>query len=104
MSLQVPAFDLSVSYADADCYKPIILILSSGSDPLAAVQSFLPAKEEARPKSFTALSLGQGQGPTAEKTILEAAHVGGWVLLMNCHLATSWYVVNHKRAHTYFIE
>ena len=88
--IQVPAFDLSVSYNDADCYKPIILILSQGSDPLSAVQAFKPQKKEVRPKTFTALSLGQGQGPTAEKVILEAAHQGGWVLLMNCHLATKW--------------
>ena len=88
--MQVPPFDLKSSYADADCYKPIILILSPGSDPLSAVTSFKPEKEEERPKSFTALSLGQGQGPTAERAILDAAHSGGWVLLMNCHLATTW--------------
>lgn len=83
---------MKASFADADCHKPIILLLSPGSDPLSAVQSFKPEKEADWPSTFTALSLGQGQGPAAERSILEAAHTGGWVLLMNCHLATNWLV------------
>ena len=36
------------------------------------------------------ISLGQGQGPKAEKLIKDGKEQGRWVLLMNCHLYVSW--------------
>ena len=37
-----------------------------------------------------AISLGQGQGPIAERAIQDAGDKGTWVCLQNCHLCISW--------------
>uniref|UniRef100_A0A3Q3WB21 Dynein, axonemal, heavy chain 6 n=1 Tax=Mola mola TaxID=94237 RepID=A0A3Q3WB21_MOLML len=79
-----PPVDLANLYNDMSPSTPLIFILSTGSDPMGAFQRF--AKE----RGFESISLGQGQGPIAEKMILEALKSGQWVFLQNCHLAVSW--------------
>jgi len=41
-------------------------------------------------KKCDQISLGRGQGPKAQVLIQDNLVRGGWVLLMNCHLAVSW--------------
>ena len=36
------------------------------------------------------MSLGQGQGPKAERLLEAGMERGMWVCLQNCHLAVSW--------------
>jgi len=81
-----PPFDIAGSYSDSSSTSPLIFILSPGSDPSSALNMF--ASE--RGKEISSLSLGQGQGLKAEKMMEEGIHVGGWVLLQNCHLFASW--------------
>jgi len=81
-----PPFDLAGSYSDSSNIAPLIFILSPGADPFSALNMFAVEKG----KDINSISLGQGQGPKAEKLMEEAMSIGGWVLLQNCHLATSW--------------
>jgi dynein heavy chain len=54
------------------------------------LQRFSTAKGWVPGERLQIVSLGQGQGPIAEKLIVEAQKSGDWVCLQNCHLAKSW--------------
>lgn len=58
---------------------PLVFVLSSGSDPVAAFQRF--AFETGNRERIQSISLGQGQGPIAEKMIDFGAKRGDWVFL-----------------------
>jgi dynein heavy chain, axonemal len=81
-------FALGKSYKDSSITTPLIFVLSTGSDPVADFIRF--AEKMNMTKKSDNISLGRGMGPQAEKMIEENLNRGGWVLLMNCHLAVSW--------------
>lgn len=87
-----PPFDLQACYNDSSPVVPLIFILSAGSDPMSAV--FRAA--ELLKITVDPISLGQGQGPKAEKLIEKAKQKGSWVVLQNCHLAPSWMTTLEK--------
>jgi len=84
--VEPPPFDLQKSYNDSSCITPLIFVLSPGSDPMAAMLKFADTMHV----QMETLSLGQGQGPKAERLIETARASGSWVVLQNCHLAVSW--------------
>ena len=84
-----PPFDLTGAYSDSQAVSPLIFILSPGADPT----DYLLSLAESKGKSGSGLriiSLGQGQGPIAERAIDQSQRSGDWVCLQNCHLAVSW--------------
>lgn len=84
-----PQFDLAMSFNDSSNVSPLIFVLSRGADPTNKLLEF--AKESGvGADRFNKISLGQGQGPIAQRFIEEGVKRGGWVLLQNCHLAVSW--------------
>uniref|UniRef100_A0A8C8RP36 Dynein axonemal heavy chain 6 n=1 Tax=Pelusios castaneus TaxID=367368 RepID=A0A8C8RP36_9SAUR len=86
--IENPPVDLGTLYQDMSSSTPLVFILSTGSDPMGAFQRF--AKERGYSERVRSISLGQGQGPIAEKMIKDAMRTGNWVFLQNCHLAVSW--------------
>jgi len=87
-----PPFSLAECYADSSPDTPLIFVLTPGSDPVNALLTFAKNEFDKTLDSglVKAISLGQGQGPRAEAMIEEGRDTGAFVLLQNCHLATSW--------------
>ena len=77
--VESPAVDLGLLYQDMTNSTPLVFVLSTGSDPMGAFLRF--AKERGYMERIHAISLGQGQGPVAEKLINTATKSGDWVFL-----------------------
>lgn len=86
--IESPPPDLMEIYKDINKETPLIFVLSQGSDPTANFYKF--AAELEYGDRVSSISLGQGQGPLAERMIRAALDSGDWVFLQNCHLAASW--------------
>eukprot|EP00003_Mantamonas_plastica_P009854 TRINITY_DN1922_c0_g1_i3.p1 TRINITY_DN1922_c0_g1~~TRINITY_DN1922_c0_g1_i3.p1 ORF type:complete len:2408 (+),score=832.24 TRINITY_DN1922_c0_g1_i3:887-8110(+) len=86
--IEPPPFSLPAAYESSSSAIPLVFVLSSGADPTVELQRF--ATSEGFKRKMDVVSLGEGQGPIAEKLLLRAMEFGLWVLLQNCHLALSW--------------
>ncbi|KAK3252700.1 hypothetical protein CYMTET_38016 [Cymbomonas tetramitiformis] len=86
--IEPPPFDLKMCFQDSAPLTPLTFVLSAGADPMA---DLIKLAEEMRfNKKFEKVSLGQGQGPKAERLLTQGTERGLWVCLQNCHLSTSW--------------
>ncbi|XP_053147968.1 dynein axonemal heavy chain 6 isoform X2 [Hemicordylus capensis] len=97
--IENPPVDLATLYQDMSPSTPLVFILSTGSDPMGAFQRF--AKERGYLERVQSISLGQGQGPIAEKMIKDAMKTGNWIFLQNCHLAVSWMLAMEELIKTF---
>jgi len=92
--IEPPPFDLDAAYQDASVTMPLIFVLSAGADPVKGLLQY--AEQAGMDNKLDFISLGQGQGPKAEKLITTGKEQGRWVLLMNCHLFVSWMATLEK--------
>lgn len=81
-----PPFDLEKSFEDSRNDIPIIIVLSSGTDPMSEIVKLGQLKKS----KIQSISLGQGQEEIAKEAIKHAIEAEDWVVLQNCHLAPSF--------------
>ncbi len=79
MFVENPPTDLATLFQDMSNTVPLVFVLSTGSDPMGAFMRF--AREKGCSDRVQAISLGQGQGPIAEKLIVNGTKTGDWVFL-----------------------
>lgn len=67
--IEPPPFDLRACYEDSTCSTPLIFVLTPGADPMTEL---LRVADELGfgGKRLASISLGQGQGPLAEVSML----------------------------------
>nr|XP_012230662.1 PREDICTED: dynein heavy chain 1, axonemal-like [Linepithema humile] len=80
--------NLSAIYMASSNTKPIVFILSPGTDPLKKLHKFADKLEMGT--KLHSISLGQNQELKAQAMLKQAAEVGNWVFFQNCHLTPSW--------------
>ena len=85
-----PPFDLQSTYEDSACKVPIVFVLTSGADPTQYLLQLAKTQGYTQGDNLKMVSLGQGQGPIAERLMAEGTAKGNWVCLQNCHLCVSW--------------
>jgi dynein heavy chain len=86
--LEPPPFNLEVSFSTSTPQVPLIFVLTSGADPGSVLYKFAVSKD--MKEKLKLISLGQGQGPKANAELDNGTVNGCWVVLQNCHLATSY--------------
>ena len=66
----------------SDFRTPVILLLTPGADPTSTLEELAKKKG----LKISAVSMGEGQEPHAQRCIENGMTEGGWALLQNCHL------------------
>jgi len=63
--------------------EPVVFVLTTGVDPTPDLKKL--ADDDGT--QMIPLSMGRGQGDKLESMLKEAAQVGRWIFLANCHLS-----------------
>ena len=89
--VQQKPFSMASTFTETNKKTPIFFVLFAGVDPTPWVESLGREKGiTAENKRFINISMGQGQEAPAEAVVTRFAKEGGWVMLQNCHLMSSW--------------
>ena len=89
--LEQPPFKMSDTYPETSPQTPTFFVLFPGVDPTPWVEELgIELGISEVEGTFCNISMGQGQEKPAEAIVERYAKNGGWVMLQNCHLMSSW--------------
>jgi len=89
--VEQPAFEFLQSYRESSYLTPFFFVLFPGEDPTPMVEKVGHIiGKTANDRTFTNISMGQGQEKTAEDCLTDAAKYGKWIMLQNVHLMITW--------------
>jgi len=84
-------FHMKSTYEETTNKIPVFFVLFAGVDPTPWVENLgMQHGISTENKKFVNISMGQGQEAPAEAIVTRFAKEGGWVMLQNCHLMSSW--------------
>ena len=84
-------FNMKATYDETNNKTPIFFVLFAGVDPTPLVENLGRQRGiSIDNKRLVNISMGQGQEAPAEAILKKYAKEGGWVMLQNCHLMSSW--------------
>jgi len=84
-------FSMSSAFEETNKRTPMFFVLFAGVDPTPWVEGLGKEKGiSTENRRFVNISMGQGQEAPAEAVVKQFAQEGGWVMLQNCHLMSSW--------------
>jgi dynein heavy chain len=84
-------FNIELTVNESSKNTPVFFVLFPGVDPTPWVEALGKKRGKTyENKLFINISMGQGQESKAESIIRKFSHDGGWVMLQNCHLMSSW--------------
>ena len=94
--LSPPALSLKNVYLETTNDVPVLIIISSGSDPSDELRDLASRCN----KPLIEVAMGQGQAEVAIEKLHQASQNGSWLCLKNLHLMTFWVPVLEKELHT----
>ena len=84
-------FNMRTTFDETNNHTPVFFVLFAGVDPTPWVERLgKDMNISLENKRFVNISMGQGQEAPAEAIVKKFAKQGGWVMLQNCHLMSSW--------------
>jgi dynein heavy chain len=89
--IEQPAFDFMPTFIESSYLTPFFFVLFPGEDPTPMVEKVgMQVGKTAADRTFTNISMGQGQEKIAENCLTDAAKHGKWIMLQNVHLMITW--------------